>query len=381
MRPHVLLAIDSLDVGGAERHVVGLGSALVRREYDVTLACAAGGALRAAAEAAGITVCVVGRHPVKRRFDIGYALGLVGILRHTAVDVVHAHLYASATAAAAAVAGTRIPLLVTEHSQADWRSRWARWCSRRAYARAGRVIAVSHAIARRLREEDKVGPEKIVVLPNALIPPYEAGLQWHDEPVLGMGPRIGVVARLQPEKGVACFLDAAAVVLRQAPTARFLIVGDGPERAALQDRAARLGLDAATAFLGFRLDAPSLIGTLDVLAIPSFSEGTPLVALEAMAAGVPVVASAVGGIPDQVRHGQEGFLVPAGDPDALAAAILRLVANSGLRRRFSAAGRERVRSLYSLAAMTAATEAVYRGVMRQPRAPSPAEEPLVPSAP
>jgi len=385
--PHILLTIDSLDVGGAERHVVGLGSALVRRGYRVSLACAAGGALQEAAAAAGITVCVVGRHAVKRRFDSGYALGLAGVLRRQPVDLVHAHLYASATAAAAAVTATRMPLLVTEHSQAEWRSPRARWGSRRAYARAGRIIAVSDAIAQRLHAEDRVRNDKIVVVPNALVPPCEAGLSRQDELALAAGPRIGVVARLQPEKGVACFLDAASLIRQQAPGARFLIVGDGPDRAALQDRAARLGLDSAVTFLGFRLDAPSLIGKLDLLIIPSFSEGTPLVALEAMAAGVPVVASAVGGIPDQVRHGQEGLLVPAGDAGALAAAVLLLLANPGLRQRFSAAGRARVGSLYSLAAMTAATEAVYRVMMRQPMPslppmpPLPDEEPLVPSTP
>lgn len=377
--PHVLLVIDSLDVGGAERHVIGLGSALVRRGYRVTLACAAGGALQEAAEAAGMLVCVVARHPVKRRFDVGYMLGLADVLRRHTVDLVHAHLYASVTAAAAALADTHLPLLVTEHSQADWRSRRARRRSRSAYARAGRIIAVSDAIARRLREEDRVCEDKVIVVPNALVPPCEAGLQQQDEPSLGTGPRIGVVARLQPEKGVASFLDAASIILRQVPLARFLVVGDGPERAALQDRAAQLGLDGAVEFLGFRLDAPSLIGKLDVLAIPSFNEGTPLVALEAMAAGVPVVASAVGGIPEQVRHGQEGLLMPAGDADALAAAVLLLLSDPGLRQRLGAAGRKRVGSLYSLGAMTAATETVYRMVMQQAMASSSGEEPLVPS--
>jgi glycosyltransferase involved in cell wall biosynthesis len=113
-------------------------------------------------------------------------------------------------------------------------------------------------------------------------------------------------------------------------------------------------------FLGFRLDARAIVGLLDILVVPSLSEGTPLVTLEAMTAGVPVVASAVGGIPEQIRHHCEGLLVPPGDSAALGEAVLQLLQNPTRMQQLGEAGRWRVLSAFNFAAMVQATEEVYR---------------------
>jgi glycosyltransferase involved in cell wall biosynthesis len=150
---------------------------------------------------------------------------------------------------------------------------------------------------------------------------------------------------------VATFLKAAARVAPLFPEVGFLVVGDGPLREELTDLTRQLGLEQRVHFLGHRADARALIELLAVLVVPSFTEGSPLIILETMAAGVPVVASAVGGIPDQVRHGKEGLLVAPGDPGALGDALLRLLRDPAYARSLGEAGRERAASEFSYANM------------------------------
>src|ERR687894_2861477 len=209
----------------------------------------------------------------------------------------------------------------------------------------------------------------ITTVPNAVVSAPEAR---SEEPPTGLRerPLVGVVARLQPEKGVANFLKAAVRVAPQFPEAHFVIAGDGPLRQELVSLAEDLGLRDRVHFLGFRSDASELMGSLDVLVVPSLTEGSPLVTLEAMAAGVPVVASAVGGIPDQIRHDKEGLLVPPGDTDALSNALLALLRDPPRSRRLGEAGRRRVASRFSHATMVRQIEDVYRDVLGRPAAQS-----------
>jgi glycosyltransferase involved in cell wall biosynthesis len=194
-------------------------------------------------------------------------------------------------------------------------------------------------------------------------------------------PLVGVVARLQPEKGVAAFLKAAACVAPLFPEVRFLVVGDGPFREELTALTRQLGLEQRVHFLGYRPDARALIELLDVLVVPSFTEGSPLIVLETMAAGVPVVASAVGGVPDQVQHGKEGLLVPPGAPGVLGDALLRLLRDPAYARSLGEAGRERAASEFSYATMLQRIEAVYRAALGQPPAQSTTfKEPEIPIA-
>ena len=366
LRPmRLLLVADSLDVGGAERHVVNLASALARQGHMVTLASSVEGALTPLAEQAGVFVRPLLRHLVKRRLSLKYAGRLAGLVRPGQFDLVHAHMYASALASAYATLGTDTPLVITEHSQADWRSGYARRCSRWIYFRAKHIIAVAREIRRRLIEQDGVPYDRVSVIMNALPPDTElyARIQPRLLAALRSRPLVGVAARLQSEKGVVYFLEAAAHVLRFLPQVHFLVIGDGPLRGELQTYARQLGMQEYVHFLGFRLDARAIVGLLDILVVPSLSEGTPLVTLEAMTAGVPVVASAVGGIPEQIRHHREGLLVPPGDSAALGEAMLQLLRNPTWMQQLGEAGRHRAFSEFNFAEMVQATEDVYRSAL------------------
>jgi len=365
----LLLVVDSLEVGGAERQVVDLAVALQRSGQEGTVACSVAGDLSGALEEAEIPVRPLLDRLAKRRLSPTYAWRLRRLLREERFDLVHAHIYASVVAAAIATRGTGVPLVITEHTEASWQTWRARWVSRWVYGRVERIIAVSTPIRRRLIERDGVHPDHIAIVPNAVASAPEP-LPDSLPAELRERPLVGVIARLQPEKGVANFLRAAARVAPLLPHAHFVIAGDGPLRQELVALAEDLLPSDRVHFLGFRSDASALMKSLDVLVVPSLTEGSPLVTLEAMAAGTPVVASAVGGIPDQVRHDKEGLLVPPGDTGAMGEAILDLLRDPDRARRLGEAGRRRATSEFGHAAMMRRIVDVYLEVLGRPAAQS-----------
>ena len=318
----MLLVIDSLNGGGAERYVADLAIALRSRGWDVEVACSVAGAWAAPLRASNVPVNVLAGSLVTRRLSLRYVRALRRLLVQGRYDVVHAHLYASAAAAAAA-APRNTPLVLTEHTEGPWRSWRARAVSRRFYRRASHIVAVSTAIRNVLVDAYHVPPARIEVLPAIPALP----LRPHaPQPGGERSAVVGFAGRLTPEKGADVFLRAASLVARVVPEARFVVIGDGRLRRELEALAGDLGLpEESVRFLGFRDDAADLIAGLDILAVPSRSDGTPLVVGEAMTAGVPVVASRVGGLPDQVTHRRTGLLVDPEDPEGLAAALVSLL--------------------------------------------------------
>jgi glycosyltransferase involved in cell wall biosynthesis len=334
--------VDSLSGGGAERHVVDLAVALRRRRHEVAVASSTSGVLARTLEAEGIAAHSLVDRLVKRRSSFRYARSLARLVERYRPDVVHAHIYASAFAAAVATLECGVPLVLTEHTEAPWRPPHARMVSWWVYQRAHHIVAVSSAIERLLRHRYRVPGKRISILLPA-VPAAAELVSSRPEPM--PRPLIGRVARLEPEKGVDVFLRGAAIVAARCPNARFVVVGDGSRRDQLVALGTDLGLSGRVDFTGFRPDARRLIAQLDVLVVSSHSDGSPLVVLEALEAGVPVVATAVGGIPDQIRHGREGLLVPPADPDRLAAAVLELLEDPRRARAMAAAGRRRAAEL------------------------------------
>jgi glycosyltransferase involved in cell wall biosynthesis len=328
---NVLQVVDSLGPGGAERHVVDLAVALRRRGHSVALACSIGGPLARELAAADVAVHRLMPTLVKRRACPEFAARLRPLVHAGHFDVVHAHIHASAVAAARATDGTPAVLVLTDHTEAPWRGPLDRWFAASSYRRADAVLAVSTAVARMLHQVFDVPPARVRVVPPAItpaqVPPARRPERWLGRPLVGR------VCRLQPEKGVEVFLRAAALVRKQVPDVQFVVAGDGPSAGRLRALSEELHLGAALEFLGHRHDARALIGTLEVMALSSLSEGSPLVVPEALAAGVPVVCSAVGGVPDQFRDGVEGLLVPPGHPSDLAAAVMRVLLEPDLAAR------------------------------------------------
>lgn len=176
--------------------------------------------------------------------------------------------------------------------------------------------------------------------------------------------------RFSPEKGFGVLVEAAHTICRENPTAGVVLFGEGPLRGELEARVAELGLTGRVVLPGFRTDLDSLISGADVVVLPSYTEGLPNVALEASAAGVPVVATAVGGTPEAIADTVNGFLVPPGDPPALAAKVCALLRDPELRSTFGEAGRARMRERFTFQSQADAYIRLLRSLT--PR-PTPAE--------
>ena len=184
----------------------------------------------------------------------------------------------------------------------------------------------------------------------------EWGLEPHDFAVIAVG-------RLEPVKGIRYLMQAAARVVTRVPNARFIVIGDGAQRGQLEAEAA--SIPGGVQFLGMRRDIPRLMAGADMLALPSLNEGMGRVLLEAGAAGLPVVASAVGGVPELLENGRYGLLVPPRDPDALADAIVDLAAQPERRHALACAWRDKVVPAYSLEAMVGRIENVYEECLKE----------------
>lgn len=356
----ILHVADSFDIGGAERVLISDAIGLRAMGHDVTVAAASGGQLQAVAVAGGVETVVCHAGDVKRQVSNAFAQAL-NRMCEAPFDIVHSHMYAS-HAAAHRGAGLGCARVLTEHSEATWRSQADVHESRLFFTGASAIIAVSRQIADRLTRVDAVPRDRITTMSNTipLLPTQTIG----SPPLRRTGPTIGVVARLQPEKGVRTFVDAAAAMARTFPYARFVVAGDGPERKELERRVQQRGMQSRISFLGFVPDGYSVIRQLDVLVVPSMSEGTPLVVLEAMASGVAIVATRVGGIPEQVRHGCEALLVDPADVRAIASACTQLLTDEALRSRLIVAARLRMQREFNSAHRLHRLDQLYRRVLR-----------------
>jgi glycosyltransferase involved in cell wall biosynthesis len=226
-----------------------------------------------------------------------------------------------------------------------------------------RLIAVSRAIEHKLVDEQRTAVPVSLIYNGVDLERYdkqEACCTLPEEYGMEPGSQIvGVVARLEPEKGHPTLLEAWPVVLRAVPDAYLLIVGEGSRRDALEAQARELRIAHRVVFTGRRDDVPAVTAALDVAVLPSYREAQGMVILEAMALSRPVVASNVGGIPEMIEDGVTGLLVPPHDPDALAAAIVRLLTNHPLADTLGRAGHDMVHDRFCVELMVSAIESIY----------------------
>lgn len=366
---HVAHAVLSLDVGGLERVVLALIREGRRRGQRVSVVCVEKpGALADDARAAGAEVVSLDKSPGRRAEYVGRAADLLARLRP---NVVHTHQIGAAWYLGPGAAARQIPVLHTEHGNQFARDGgWAaRLKSRLFYHRAsrwvGRFCCVSAEIAAAVTRWGTVPRKLVEVVPNGIDTTVADGLPSPADAkaTIGLPPDaavVGTVGRLNEVKRQDRLLRAAAELRSRLPTLRLVIVGDGPERSGLENLAGELGLAEITTFAGFQPKPELYLRAMDVFALTSRSEGFPVSILEAWAVGVPVVCTAVGGIPDVVADGETGLLVPQEDAAGLAAALTRLLADREFAAKLTGAGAEAVRRKYSLTSVAAEYERTYR---------------------
>lgn len=295
------------------------------------------------------------------------ALGPLGaFMAQVRPDIVNPHLFRS-TAFAAPLAkwhGARV--VETYHGREGWRQ--GPFLPDRVISGfVDRVIAVSEAARAFLISGKGYAASKIVVVPNGRdLSVFRPGT-GRQRARRGLGldsasPVVGVVGRLEPQKGHAYLLEAWPTVIREFPDARLLVVGDGSLRAVLERRAHDLRIAPSVIFAGFRNDMPLVLDAVDIVALPSIYEGMPLSAIEASAMARPVVATCVDGTPEVIRDGRTGRLVPARDTAALARALLGLLRDPEGAQRMGRAGRDYVLHRFDLDTQVRATARVYRSL-------------------
>ncbi|MBM4434405.1 MAG: glycosyltransferase family 4 protein [Chloroflexi bacterium] len=306
--------------------------------------------------------------------DLAALYRLVRILRGFRPHLVHTHMAKAGSLGRVAARLAGVPVVVhTFHGNVlrgyfgTVPSRAFLQVERALAAMSTRVIAISARQAREIVDLGIARPERIEVVPLGLdLAPFAAAPRGRFRAELGIppgAPLAGIVARLVPIKAVDVFLEAAARVRAERPEATFVIVGDGELRDGLVARAQALGLAGAVRFVGWRADLPAIYADLDVLALTSRNEGTPVSIIEALAAGTAVVATAVGGVPDLIEHGSTGLLARDGDPSGIARAIGELLGDPERRRALGRAGRDAVHPKHDSATLIGAIDRLYTSLV------------------
>jgi glycosyltransferase involved in cell wall biosynthesis len=347
-----------------------------RNRFESELACAPGGDLERLVRASGLKFHSFSNfvQPVDPMNDVAALIRLTRFLLKKRYHIVHTHN--SKTGFIGRLAGrlARVPVVVhTVHGfsfhdyEAKWRRQLFKGLEKIAAGWCDRMIFISQPLIDWALKENIIPDQKKAVkiysgIEIGQFKPSTAQEKLKNREKWGISesvPVIGIVSKLWEGKGHATLIDSFSTVRKKMRKGCLVIVGEGPVRGELEEMVRRKGLQGHVIFTGFQKDVAPVISMFDLSVLPSFFEGMGRVLLESMAMGVPVIGSRVGGIPDIIRHGKDGFLVPPGDKKALAAAILKILDETELATYMGMSGIDRVSEKFSARAMVRKIEAVY----------------------
>ncbi|GMU92769.1 MAG: glycosyl transferase [Candidatus Hydrogenedentota bacterium] len=382
-RIRVAHVITRLCMGGAQENTFHTVRLADRGRYEMELIAGhvadEEGSIEDQVRSAGIEVLRVPdlvRDPSPLRDWRAYR-ALVRLFRSRQYDIVHTHTSKAGYLGRMAAAQAGVPIVVhTPHGHIFFGyfnaplTAFFTLLERHAARKTDRLVALTRRgieehLARRVGRRE----QWVDIFSGIDLAPFEGAIARRAQTRASLGlaphdPVVGAVGRLEPVKGFTYFVEAARIIHRIAPSARFILAGDGSQRAALSAQAVELG--GRFQFLGRRNDVPDLMAAMDICVAPSVNEGMGRVVLEAAGGGVPVVASEVGGIPEVVCDGVTGLLVRPRDATAIAAAVLALLDDAALRERMGRAAREFVRR-YSVERMVARIEGLYDSLFKEKR--------------
>jgi glycosyltransferase involved in cell wall biosynthesis len=364
----VVCIVPALWVGGAERHLTTLLPRMDPERFTTSVVCIGDDeGLFTELQASGIPCTAL--HLGKRQ-AVRALRELVSIMRTTRPDVVVVRGYSAETLGRIAARLTGVAhTIMWVHNNSTIRPRGLvhravdsvldRWTSR--------YFGVAQAQRRYLVDELGYPEHKVRIIHNGVDPSlFDVTTDRGVLAEFGVAPQdpvVGILAGLTPVKDHETFLRAARLVADEVPRARFLIIGDGPNRDRLEALSAELGIATNVRFLGLRNDIPRLLRAIDVFALTSTTECFPMAVLESMASGRPVVCTAVGGIPEMVNEGETGYLVPPKEPQQLAARLVRLLSDPHTARRMGRFGRARVENDFTLAHSVETTQRAIEDVV------------------
>ena len=362
-RIKVLHLVTSLEVGGAQH---GMLLALPRFDSDQYehIVCSIMDRMQMASQfrEAGVEVRSLG---LSRKTDIGVVLRLRALLKEIRPDVLHTYLLHGNILGRLIGRLVGVPVIIGSERTIGQARKWGRLATRLTNPLTDAVEVNSEIGGRAIERDLGVPSEKIELVRSGLDLSVFSSASRRDELRSEFGVTsdqhlIVYMGRLRTVKGVEFGIRAFATALEQLPNIRMVLTGEGDQRNFLSSLVSKLGISEQVEFLGVRNDVPELLGAADSVLMPSLTEGFPRTAIEAMAAGKPVIATNVGGTPEAIIDGETGILVPARDSDALASAIVRLVGDSDLQARLGAAGRERAAQNYSVDKYVSRLDEMYR---------------------
>lgn len=346
----------SLAWGGQEIRILTEARGFVERGHTVVIAAPPESLLFTRAGEAGLPTEAVS---MRKRGYPAAVKRLLQVIDKYQIEFVHTHSSRDSWLGlfAARFSGRRPRLIRTRHlSTPIGRSGLSRWL----YARPDRIVTTGEATRRRLIEESGLSPRQIISIPTGI----DLNHFRPASPPAGAAPAVGMVAFLRDWKGHTYFIDAAREVLRKIPEAVFYIIGDGPEEERLRSLLDRIDMTSRIRMLGYQSDVREILSRLDIVVLTSYAnEGVPQSLLQAMAMGKPVIGTTVGGIPEVIDDGVNGYLIPPRDADACAERIVELIQNPARRAEMGRAGRARVEKEFSFEGMLDQVEAVYHAAL------------------
>jgi glycosyltransferase involved in cell wall biosynthesis len=362
---NVLHLITELDTGGAQKALARLLARLDRSRFEPSVACLYNGDGAVAREIRGLGIPVVDLGMrAKWRWDALWRL--YRRLCKERPTILHTWMFHANLPGRLLGRLAGVPIIVCGERTMGQESRRRHWANRMTHPLADRIMCVSPAVADFVVKEVGIPKDKTVVIPNGVERRDSGSLPTQREARAWLGlptnrPLIGTVTRLAPVKGLDVLLEA----MLSLPDVHAVFVGKGPEKGRLEAMAKELGIGERSQFVGRKEDVSTWLAALDAFVLPSHWEGMSNALLEAMAAGLPVVATAVGGTPDVVLDGVTGLLVSPGDPASLARAIGRMIRDPNLRQKMGRAGRARIEQHFSIEETVRRTEEMYTVLLEE----------------
>lgn len=359
----VLHVLTDANMGGAGRYLFNLLSGWDYDRFEVLVACPTGGELERQLGRKGIRVFALSGGENSLKFE--HIKELMGIISREKIDIVHSHASFSGRIAGK-LSGCRV--VITCHGLGQGKNGFIQRVITGILSRffTDSIIAISRAVKISLMETG-IPADMIKIIYNGIDLSGFNSIEPRLKREFGLtgSPVIGIVSRLVPEKGYEYALKAMPIVLKKFPGALMVIVGDGPLRKALEDLCRSLEISGHVAFLGYQDRVEGLTADFDVFLLPSISEGLGLSLLEAMALGKPVVATEVGGIPEVVKSGVNGLLVPPGDDRALAEATIKILSSRQMAFSLGQAAKNTVFDKFSAQYMAEKTMEIYDKILQK----------------
>ena len=362
---NILYLTNHLDIGGVTSYVLSLAEGMKKRGHTVFLASSGGEMLPFVLEAGVFFIQI----PIKTKQEISPAvflslLKLRKIIKEKDVDIIHANTRVTQVLAASLGRFCAKPYISTCHGFFKKR------LSRRLWPCWGtKVIAISEAVREHLVKDFKVKDADVRLIHNGIdvdkfrVQGSEFRVDKKKKLGLGSGPVVGIVARLSDVKGHAYLIEAMKFVLEKIPQVQLLIVGDGKMKQGLVKLVRSLGIEKSVYFIPAVSDITQVFGAMDLFVMPSLQEGLGLSLMQAMAVGLPVIGSDVGGIKSLIKMGENGILVKAADSLILASAILDLLGDTAQAKLLGDRARDFIRQNFSLDKMIQETETVYSSIL------------------